>query len=329
MTPEGVCKPAASVTLLGTVTQRVANAVRMPISGSHFSIGRDKDNHLSVPQDAAVSRHHCVISVTHGTFALKDLNSSNGTYLNGKRVQGAVPMSLPAQVIVGQTRLLVAAEEVSRNAEAQCEQATFCGSGSIVIPARAVLERRSEAFMVVDVIGSTQLVKLNEARFAETIVTMGKILQHALRGEPEPFLQCTGDGFLACFGTAQVALAAALDLGLRMAARGNSPPPFSVALHWGSASLSATGERTGQDVHGVFALEKVRHAEPGLMPSKAASGACQLIVMSERFRSKLNPESQQQAELVGTYRLKGLDGEQAIFRWLDAPVQRQPGAPRV
>lgn len=299
------------------MTQRAVNAARLPICEALFSIGRDKDNQLSLPHDAAVSRHHCAISVVGGEFQLKDLNSSNGTYLNGKRVQGTVPLALPAQVTVGQSRLLVAPEQTDIASETLCEQATFCGSGSIVIPARAVLERRSEAFMVVDVIGSTQLVKQNEAQFAAVIVTMGKVLQHALRTESEPFLQCTGDGFLACFGDAQAALNAALELGPRLAARHDPVPPLSVALHWGSASLSPTGDRTGQDVHGVFALEKVRHVEPEMAPTRRASGVRQLIVMSERFRSKLGPSRQQQTTSVGRYRLKGFDGEQQVFRWVE------------
>jgi pSer/pThr/pTyr-binding forkhead associated (FHA) protein len=326
MTPDA-SRPLASVTLLGSVTQRAAHAARMPVCETFFNIGRDKDNHLSLPHDAAVSRHHCVIIATGGEFQLKDLNSSNGTYLNGKRVQGVVPLALPAQVTIGQSRLLVAPEKADSNAESQCEQATFCGSGSIVIPAKAVLERRSEAFMVVDVIGSTQLVKQNEAQFAATIVTMGKILQHTLRAEPEPFLQCTGDGFLACFSAAQVALNAALELGPRLAARHNPLPPLSVALHWGSASLSPTGERTGQDVHGVFALEKVRHEAPKMAPAVTASGACQIVVMSERFRSMLNLAWQQQTQEVGRYRLKGLDGEQSVFRWVETPVSDKPTVP--
>jgi len=316
MTTADEIKPLASVTLLGSVTQRAVNAIRLPICENCFSIGRDKDNHLSLPHDAAVSRHHCAIRVVGGAFQLKDLDSSNGTYVNGRRVQGTVSLTLPAQVTVGQSRLLVAPEQTDNASETQCEQATFCGSGSIVIPAKAVFERRSEAFMVVDVIGSTQLVKQNEAQFAAMIVTMGKILQHALRAEPEPFLQCAGDGFLACFGRAEAALKAALDLGPRLVARHNPVPPLSVALHWGAASLSPTGERTGQDVYGVFALEKVRHAGPELVPTQTVIGIRQLVVMSERFRSKLDPVRQQQTESVGRYRLKGLDGEQQVFRWV-------------
>jgi class 3 adenylate cyclase len=327
MKPADTSKPFASITLLGSVTQRAATSIRVPICDTYFSIGRDKDNHLSLPEDAAISRHHCAVGVFQGAFVLKDLDSSNGTYLNGKRVQGTVPLTLPANVTVGQTRLLVAPEQADANLEARCDQATYCGSGSIVIPAKAAFARRSEAFVVVDVIGSTKWVKQNEAQFAAMIVTMGKILQRALRAEPEPFLQCAGDGFFACFGEAQNALEAALELGPRLVLRHNPIPPLSIALHWGSASLSPTGERTGQDVYAVFALEKVRHVELGMSPAPVVPGVQQIVVMSGPFRSKLSEELQQRTVLAGNHRLKGLDGEQPVFRWLEAQPGDHPTVP--
>jgi class 3 adenylate cyclase len=308
-------RPLASITLLGSVTQRAANVLRVPIVESSFTVGRDKDNHLSLPKDAAISRHHCVIETVAAGFLLRDLNSSNGTYLNGKRVQGAVPLPLPAQLTLGQTRLLIARTDAGSDAESRCEQATLCGSGSIVIPAKGAFQRRSEAFLVVDVIGSTQLVKQNERQFAATIAALGKIIEHAMHAEPEPFLQCTGDGFFACFGKARTALETALELGAQLTARRVKPPPLSVALHWGSASFAPTGERTGQDVHGVFALEKLRHAEPRLAAARPAAGDRPLVVMSAPFWLKLTPAHQKQTEPMGRHRLKGLDEEIQVFCW--------------
>ena len=49
-------KPLASITLLGSVTQRANNVLAVPIVEACFTIGRDKNNNLSLPQDAAISR---------------------------------------------------------------------------------------------------------------------------------------------------------------------------------------------------------------------------------------------------------------------------------
>lgn len=54
-----------------------------------FTIGRSIDNHL-VLEDSAVSRKHCVLRKTDTSYILKDLNSSNGTFVNAISVKEAV-----------------------------------------------------------------------------------------------------------------------------------------------------------------------------------------------------------------------------------------------
>ena len=49
------------------------------------TIGRARDN-VHVLADNVASRHHAEIRKTPEGFALKDLGSSNGTWVNGKRV---------------------------------------------------------------------------------------------------------------------------------------------------------------------------------------------------------------------------------------------------
>jgi pSer/pThr/pTyr-binding forkhead associated (FHA) protein len=48
-------------------------------------IGRGDDCHLR-PQSDAVSRHHCAIITTDTEVAVRDMNSRNGTFVNGERV---------------------------------------------------------------------------------------------------------------------------------------------------------------------------------------------------------------------------------------------------
>ena len=55
------------------------------LSGA-FCIGRAMDNDLTIA-DATVSSHHARIFTYLGASYIEDLDSSNGTWLNGKRVQ--------------------------------------------------------------------------------------------------------------------------------------------------------------------------------------------------------------------------------------------------
>ncbi len=52
------------------------------LTGDQLSVGRDSSNHLSL-RDRAVSRRHFAISKTDAAFQLIDLESHNGTFVNG------------------------------------------------------------------------------------------------------------------------------------------------------------------------------------------------------------------------------------------------------
>jgi len=57
--------------------------LQLPIT----KIGRLKDNHLSFPSEKAISSHHCVIYLEKNQFHIRDLNSTNGIYINNRKVE--------------------------------------------------------------------------------------------------------------------------------------------------------------------------------------------------------------------------------------------------
>jgi pSer/pThr/pTyr-binding forkhead associated (FHA) protein len=59
-----------------------------PLGPGTTSVGRATDCALRIPA-ADVSRHHCEFTVGVSSVHLRDVGSSNGTFLNGKRVQKA------------------------------------------------------------------------------------------------------------------------------------------------------------------------------------------------------------------------------------------------
>ena len=52
------------------------------IDAAELTIGRDATSQLSIP-DQLMSRRHCSVQAIGGRFMLRDLGSSNGTYVNG------------------------------------------------------------------------------------------------------------------------------------------------------------------------------------------------------------------------------------------------------
>jgi len=59
-----------------------------PLSEDRTILGRRQDCHLRIPT-RDVSRQHCVLTVENETLTAKDLGSSNGTFVNGKRIAEA------------------------------------------------------------------------------------------------------------------------------------------------------------------------------------------------------------------------------------------------
>lgn len=54
-----------------------------------LSVGRDSSNNISL-DDVKVSRRHFQIEATEEGYKIVDLDSSNGTFLNGKRVKSSM-----------------------------------------------------------------------------------------------------------------------------------------------------------------------------------------------------------------------------------------------
>ncbi len=54
-----------------------------------FMIGRSEDAQFCLPQDRFFSRHHCILEIAPPQCFLRDLGSTNGTYVNGVRVETA------------------------------------------------------------------------------------------------------------------------------------------------------------------------------------------------------------------------------------------------
>lgn len=61
------------------------------------SVGRVADNAFEIPE-ASVSSHHAEILQRGTTVVVRDLNSTNGTFINGERVTGEATLK-PGQIL--------------------------------------------------------------------------------------------------------------------------------------------------------------------------------------------------------------------------------------
>ena len=80
---EGILAIPVLLAIRGPLADRV-----LCIEESIVSVGRLSSNDIVV-EDPLVSRHHCVIRNKGEQHTIEDLNSSNGTYVNGEPVEVA------------------------------------------------------------------------------------------------------------------------------------------------------------------------------------------------------------------------------------------------
>src|SRR5579871_4355659 len=58
----------------------------LPLDRDRLALGRSSNNELSYAEDAGLSRQHLVFERTEDGWKVSDLNSKNGTYINGERI---------------------------------------------------------------------------------------------------------------------------------------------------------------------------------------------------------------------------------------------------
>lgn len=74
---------------------------------SEITFGREMDNAVVFNDDSAVSRYHARIVLADDGYWLEDLGSSNGTFVNGQRLESAVLLGNGDQFKIGTTVMSV------------------------------------------------------------------------------------------------------------------------------------------------------------------------------------------------------------------------------
>ena len=73
--------------------------------GEEVSLGRGNENKIVI-KDPYISKNHLKIVEDEGNYYLEDLNSANGTYLNGDKIMDVVKLKNGDRIRVGQVEFL-------------------------------------------------------------------------------------------------------------------------------------------------------------------------------------------------------------------------------
>lgn len=98
-----------------------------PLTESVINIGRKLENHIII-DDPRISRQHAQLRAVNGHFMLFDLNSTGGTFVNGKRTSEI--LLYPGDVISLAGVTLIFAQDDPTSRSGQVETSPLGASGS-------------------------------------------------------------------------------------------------------------------------------------------------------------------------------------------------------
>jgi pSer/pThr/pTyr-binding forkhead associated (FHA) protein len=83
-----------------TIIDGPARTASVRLKKADTLVGRQKGCDIRIPSNE-ISRRHCILSAEHGTVVVEDLNSANGTYLNGERISGRQKLKAGDRLRIG------------------------------------------------------------------------------------------------------------------------------------------------------------------------------------------------------------------------------------
>ena len=262
------------------------------------SVGRAPLNTL-VLDSPRVSRLHSIIHLEHtGAFWLVDLGSSNGTFLNKRRVHEPVRLRDKDQITIGGNTFTFRQPHGKSSAELRAASPLLTLQELENFPCWLLVADIKNFTPLSRSMASDQLAIL----VSQWLATCKEIIEEH-QGAVNKYL---GDGILAYWRDVDGAaenIAAVIAALKKTQARSNGPQ-FRFVVHFGLVAvggLAATREETlmGSEVNLVFRLEKL---------AASLGEACGI---SDAAHAKLKEIVS--ARRLGNFELKGFEGQRVFF----------------
>ncbi len=231
------------------------DGTRADIDGN-CSIGRAAGNQVILADDRVSRRHAVIHAQGEGEFWMVDLGTSNGTYVNGRRLSQPGRLNHGDVIKIGSSQL-VFREAAGRGRDIS---ATTTTSDRTIV----AVESSPCWLLLVDIEGSTHLSqRLDPEALAMLIGRWFARCKEAIEGQGGVINKYLGDGFFAYWPATQTApprVIAALAALCELQELGE--PGFRIVLHCDQVvmgGMASLGEESlsGVGVNFVFRMEKL------------------------------------------------------------------------
>lgn len=275
-----------------------AAGARFALAGN-CSLGRSSDNTITI-SGAGASRRHAVIHAQEGEEVwLIDLGSSNGTFLNGRRVAKPVRLRSGDRLSIADSQFTFHQPHVAAKAGE---------TPSMNEPTMIEIRNVPCWLLVADLANFTPLSQqLSPDQLAEVVGRWLRTCKEAIERHGGVINKYLGDGFMAYWideaGAPEHVAATLADLRAALQA---ATVEFRAVVHHGMVALggaASLGEESlmGKEVNFAFRMEKLA----------ATLGIA--FCVSEAAHALLSPHVALHT-MPGTHELKGFDGKHQFFR---------------
>lgn len=241
-------------------------------------LGRDCNGCILV--DPQVSRSHLQLQPHDGQVLVTDMDSTNGTFMDGERIDSPVLLLRGSVVVAGETRLTLESSSDSTQVPTAAARGTMITSEatrvgadeaqsalretSIDIVAAAVREEQPDVRAMQDDAGTVTIVfsdiessteravELGDLAWMEVLDEHNKIVRRQVRAHGGKEIKSQGDGFMLSFPGARRAVKAMIEIQRELAGLEESDPDRSVRVrmgcHTGEVILDDVGDMFGKHV---------------------------------------------------------------------------------
>ncbi|MEM7286837.1 MAG: adenylate/guanylate cyclase domain-containing protein [Actinomycetota bacterium] len=211
-----------------------------------LEVGRDCDGLLIA--DTLASRRHVQLSRTADGVVATDLGSTNGSFLAGERIEGAVPLTPGRPLTVGGTTIEVLGDAEDRMVEPDFDPtATSIDllmrdvDRSPLDPTQLGYDGGTVTIVFSDIESSTERsVALGDAAWYQVLERHNTIVRDRLRARGGSEIKNQGDGFMLTFPSARAAVRCMIEIQQDLAAW---------ATEDGDAVRVRMGAHVGEAIH--------------------------------------------------------------------------------